>query len=826
MNTSLKNARAALAAIPSNLPRDEWHEVGRGALAAGLSLADLDDWSSSADNYVSRRDVEAAFRGIDPYGGTGAGTLFFYAKQYGYQFDSDFQPYTPTAADMAQRTAKREADARELARKREAAAVRAANLWDAAEGISEHAYLTRKQIQAHGAKLFVGELTIGGMDCNGALLLAMRLNGKISSLQFIQSSGEKRFLPDGEKGGWLIGKIVKGAPIAICEGFATGASIHEATGYAVVVAFDAGNLRKIAEAVCAKHPDAVLVLCADDDVSGTGQRKAQDAAQAVGGLLALPVFGTDRTDSMKDFNDMANVDGLAAVKRVIEGAGVPSVQLNVGVGDEAGMTWLEPLPLAIQHEVEPYPLDALPDTLRAAVEEVQAFVQAPVPLVASSAIAALSLAIQAHFDVQRASKLHSPVGLFLLTIADSGERKSTCDGIFTRAIRDYEAAQIEVNKPFKQDFEAAMGVYEAKRNGIKDKIRQLAKEHKPTHGIENELHDLERNKPIPPRIPRLIYTDSTPEKLAYSLAREYPSGGVISAEAGLVFGSHGMSGDSTMRNLATLNQLWDGNELAIDRRTSESFTVRGARLTVALQVQGATLQSFFEKSGVLARGTGFFARFLIACPESTQGQRLFTEAPDHWYNLDAFNGRITQLLNQPAPIDDSGALTPAMLTLTPDAKDAWVNYHDAIEKELAQGGELFNVRDVASKTADNATRLAALFHVFEGGIGAIGQDTFERASQVAIWHLSEARRFFLELALPADRADALRLDKWLIDYCKRGGVACVAKRHTQQHGAIRDGVRLDAALSELALLNRVQVSKAGKQIVIEINPALLDEERA
>lgn len=508
---------------------------------------------------------------------------------------------------------------------------------------------------------------------------------------------------------------------------------------------------------------------------------------------------------------MANAQGLAAVKRVIEGA---------------GMTWLEPLPLAIQHEVEPYPLDALPDTLRAAVEEVQAFVQAPLPLVASSAIAALSLAIQAHFDVQRASKLHSPVGLFLLTIADSGERKSTCDGFFTRAIRDYEAAQIEVNKPFKQDFEAAMGVYEAKRNGIKDKIRQLAKEHKPTHGVENELHDLERNKPIPPRIPRLIYTDSTPEKLAYSLAREYPSGGVISAEAGLVFGSHGMSGDSTMRNLATLNQLWDGNELAIDRRTSESFTVRGARLTVALQVQGATLQSFFEKSGVLARGTGFFARFLIACPESTQGQRFFNEAPDHWRNLDAFNGRITQLLNQPVPIDDNGALTPAMLTLTPEAKAAWVNYHDAIEKELARGGELFDVRDVASKTADNATRLAALFHVFEGGIGAIGQDTFERASQVAIWHLSEARRFFLELALPADRADALRLDKWLVDYCKRGGVACVAKRHTQQHGAIRDGIRLDAALSELALLNRIQVSKEGKQIVIKINPVLLDEGRA
>ena len=99
--------------------------------------------------------------------------------------------------------------------------------------------------------------------------------------------------------------------------------------------------------------------------------------------------------------------------------------------------WPEPLPLVAKVEPEPYPLDALPLPIRAAVEEVAGFVKAPVPMVASSALVALSLAIQAHVDAKRAEKLHGPVGLFLLTIADSGERKSTCDGFFTRAIRGY-----------------------------------------------------------------------------------------------------------------------------------------------------------------------------------------------------------------------------------------------------------------------------------------------------------------------------------------------------------------------------------------------------
>jgi putative DNA primase/helicase len=244
---------------------------------------------------------------------------------------------------------------------------------------------------------------------------------------------------------------------------------------------------------------------------------------------------------------------------------------------------------------------------------------------------------------------------------------------------------------------------------------------------------------------------------------------------------------------------------------------------MGLQVQSATLLSFFEKSGALARGTGFLARFLIAWPESTQGQRPFTEAPEHWPSLAAFNRRITEILNLPVPINEDGALSPQMLMLTPEAKVAWIAYHDAIEGELASGGELFDVRDVASKSADNATRLAALFHVFEGGLGAIGIDAFERASRIAAWHLNESRRFFGELAWPTEMADAARLDKWLLEHCRRERAHCVARRDAQRQGAVRDGARLDVAIRELASLDRIQLRKDGKQLSIWVNPALLAE---
>lgn len=487
----------------------------------------------------------------------------------------------------------------------------------------------------------------------------------------------------------------------------------------------------------------------------------------------------------------------------------------------ASETWPDPQPLTMMGKPEDYPVDALPPRLRAAVEEVCGFVQAPLPLVASSAIAALSLAIQAHVDVKRAEKLSGPVGLYIIVVADSGERKTTCDSFFMDEIRRYEAEQQEVAKPALSAYRADLNAWEAKCSAIKENIRQAARDNKATATHEDVLCKLEAEKPEPPQIPRLLYADATPEALSYALGRQWPSGGVVSAEAGIVFGSHGMSADSVMRNLATLNQLWDGSALTIDRRTSESFTVSGARLTVALQVQEATLRAFFAKAGALARGSGFMARFLVAWPHSTQGTRKFVDAPNSWPQLTTFNRRIAEILAQQAPINDRGCLEPVMLTMTPEARAEWIEFHDHIETRLAPNGDLFDVRDVASKSADNAARLAALFHVFAGETGPIGLDSVESATCIVAWHLSESDRFFGELALPEELSNAVRLDKWLIDRCRTEQSFAVSKSDALQRGPLRKVQKLDAALVLLSELNRARVTREGKRLVIEVNPALV-----
>ncbi|MGJ0492176.1 DUF3987 domain-containing protein [Methylobacter sp.] len=721
-------------------------------------------------------------------------------------------------------TERQQREAEEL-RQHEATAINAGNVLAAANADpSQHPY-SLKKVVAFGPRVKRGAWPQRGWT-DALLIPIYGADGKVWTLEAINLDGEKDYLKGGRKRGgfYPLGKIRGAKRVLIGEGLATVAAVHAVDGAPAVAAMDSGNLSAVALAVRNLAPDAEIILLADNDIkangSNPGLKAATEAGQAVGGFVAAPELDGQKCD----FWDVWQQRGADAVRdALVKIRDVATVTVATIATDESiDSHWPKPQPLTDKIEPEAYPVDALPDVIREAAEEVAGFVKAPFPLVAGSALGALSLAIQAHCDIKRAERLTGPIGLFMLSIADSGERKTTCDGFFTAAIRQYEDEQAELAAPLLKDYAAALASWNAEREGILSAIKEAGKKGKAIAELRDNLTQLEHDKPEPPRIPRLILGDETPENLAYTLAKNWPSAGVVSSEAGVVFGAHAMGKDSVMRNMALLNVLWDGGSLSIGRRTSESFTVQGARLTVALQIQEATLRAFFDKSGGLARGTGFLARFLVAWPESTQGKRPFTDPPETWPKLAAFHRRITDILNTQAPLKDQGGLEPTMLTFTPAAKVAWIAFHDALEGELRSGGELYDVRDVASKTADNAARLAALFHVFSHDMNsAVDVDSFEGASQIAAWHLSEARRFFGELALPLELANAARLDAWLIEHGRRERTLIVPRREAQRSGPVRNKDALKQALQELEDLGRVRLVMEGRRKDICINPALL-----
>ena len=211
--------------------------------------------------------------------------------------------------------AKRDADRKALA---DRAAKKAEAIWTfACPADPKHEYLVSKGIFHHFLRQANGLLMVPVQDCRGAW----------HGMQLIGKDGGKKFLTGSVVDGnyWAIGLAVN-EPVCIAEGFATAASINEATRYRVIVAFDAGNLLPVAASIKRLYSDVPIIVCADDDPAqktgkpGVGIPKATAAAKAIGGKLAIPDFGLDKRPDLTDFNDLHRLHGPWAVRECIEKA--------------------------------------------------------------------------------------------------------------------------------------------------------------------------------------------------------------------------------------------------------------------------------------------------------------------------------------------------------------------------------------------------------------------------------------------------------------------------------------------------------------------------
>lgn len=245
-------------------------------------------------------------------------------------------------------TMRRQRQADEAERQRKAAEWAARLLREAAPSPDGHPYLARKGVKSHGLRVS-GE----------TLLIPMYHGGELVSVQMIEPDGTKRFAPGGRTKGayYPIGKPDK--LLCITEGYATGATVHEATGHAVAVAFSAGNLRAVAEALRARFPELRIVIAGDNDKSGVGQSAALDAARTVDGLVAIP------PKEGNDWNDIHRAEGLSTVRAGIEAArqpdAEPSGETDAPIGADAGeqstdapgdpAPWPEPLAKEAYHGI-------------------------------------------------------------------------------------------------------------------------------------------------------------------------------------------------------------------------------------------------------------------------------------------------------------------------------------------------------------------------------------------------------------------------------------------------------------------------------------------
>lgn len=794
--------RDALGYVPPH-DRDTWLRMGM-ALKAELGEDGFvlwNEWSQPDESY-DERDAATAWKSFRSAGKVTIGTLFHEAKRHGWSGGSSDMRNELTEAERARREQLRQHEQETETRQRSDAERSASEIWSSSLPAPEdHAYLTRKGVKPHGVRICNSGRTIAGMNCNGALLIPVRdVGGSLCSLEFISAHGEKRFLPGGRKSGGYFSIGQNAGVIIVAEGFATGASVHEATGHASAIAFDKGNLRPVAASLREKFPTARIIIAADDDFQTAGNpgvTGACKAAAAVDGLVAMPDFGVDRPDDAKDFNDMMRIRGIDAVRAAIEAAAAPAIPIEpaartaVAVGHAIrpqGIQASEPEPLRRPlPPAEPYPIDALGPVLSAATRRIHEVVQAPAALCGQSILAAASLAAQVHADVMVDGR-REPLSLFVMTIAESGERKSAADRVALHAHRDYERSALDQYSTDMQIYNFALQAHEA--------ASRAAAKGKKVDSIQSALEDL-GPPPSAPLNPILLVPTPTLEGIHKLYATGRPGIGLFHDDAGEFLGGHAMSAENRTKSAAGLSRLWDAGEFDRVRAGDGAQKYFGRRLSMHLMIQPVIAESVLSDD--ILTGQGLLARALLAWPASTIGYRPYVETdlavdPD----LARYRRHVSALLEREPNLRAGtiNELEPRTLTLTPEAKRVWIAVHDAIETDQQDGAAWASVRAWASKAPAQALRIAGVLTLIEDpDAGVIQAETIERAALLMQHHLREAARIVGTASVPLEtrHAEALR------DWCHREKRTHLHARAALQYGpgCIRTSAAFDAAIQVL-----------------------------
>ena len=437
----------------------------------------------------------------------------------------------------------------------------------------------------------------------------------------------------------------------------------------------------------------------------------------------------------------------------------------------------------------PYPIYALPPLVRNAIIETQKNTQAPLAMVATSALTAISIACQNQIDVCRPGNLHGPVNLSSLILADSGERKTTVDKVFMKAQKALESK-------FHKEIRAG-------------------KDYKAT---ESELETHLNKPPVPPQIRRTIFNETTIEVMLKYYSDSNRSFALVSSEGGVIFDSRAMS------KLGIINTLWDGGSLFIDRKSSPGINLKEPRLTISVMIQPDVYhKGFCTRKKEIVKTSGHHARFLMCQPTSTQGTRIITGDNYSSQYQDLFEERINEL------IDESLAMSGERrcLHFSPQAARIWTDYYNDVESKLGGLGPLRHCREYAAKNAEYMARLAGLIYHSSGEEGEISPYTAEMARELAIWYGNEYVRLSNPLTFDNSALtvpvrlipEELELFNWIKSYCIEKGILCMKKNDNLQRGPnrFRKKDKINWLLDLLYEQNRVVPVIEGKTLCVAPN---------
>ena len=388
-----------------------------------------------------------------------------------------------------------------------------------------------------------------------------------------------------------------------------------------------------------------------------------------------------------------------------------------------------------------FPLNALPPLLRNTLLEVEQKIQSPIGLIASSMLSSMAIACQGAFNIRTPIGSVVPSSIFIITVAESGERKSTTDKYFTQPLRDFEEKRRKHHSEKLLSFKNQKKIWSINHQELEKSLRKRIRDGEiNTKDLSDQLEWMLENEPRAPLQMRLLYSDATSEALLENLARLWPSGAIHSSEASTVISGR------TFHKLGPINELWDGDSyIPVDRKRSESFELKNARLTISLMIQPQPFMEFLSKKKGHAIDIGLTSRFMITMPTSTQGYRKVEKQTESVESKSdsAFNSfkQILEHWLQKSEEQTLDEVPHQEFTFNEDAGDEYLDILFQIENAIAPGGEFHQHSAIASKLGNNLARIAGLIQAFDNKDSAITLQTLITASKILYWYTNQHIKF-------------------------------------------------------------------------------------
>jgi hypothetical protein len=440
-----------------------------------------------------------------------------------------------------------------------------------------------------------------------------------------------------------------------------------------------------------------------------------------------------------------------------------------------------------------YPVDAM-FALGKAARALHEVVRAPIALCAQSVLAAATLMIQPHYDVELPSSRRPLTGLFI-TIAASGERKTSADRRALATICSIETKWREQAEDDQRTYLDEKEAWEAARAEVRKATKIDRAERRRKFGAIGPA-------PVPPPHPMLLVSDMTPEGIALHLADGRPWCGLFASEGGLIVGGVAFSDESRMRTAAMLNVLWDGEPIRRARVATGRKFLPGRRCSAHLMMQHVVAERLLGDP--MLDGIGLLSRMLIVAPETTAGTRLWREPPaDAVAALHDYDARLMTFDREPRMCGD--ALDPLPLTLHADARAMWIAFHDHIELAMGEGGAYAPIRAFAAKMAEHAGRLAAVLAIYaDPETVEVPAWAMAGGTELAQHYAAELFRLIGTASVSADLRLAQRLLAWWQARSEpRCHLANIYQRGLNAIGDAATARRIVAVLEEHGWLRRL-----------------------